>query len=217
MKHLSLKNKFTISAITHPFELSALRREEYLDKYDASYYDLFSLKENKYFKTNLKQLLFSQVNDINNYKLKYNLIFSFIRKEKMNKSWKFAFKAKVIHQLFKRLYYIYELYKVISIYIKLWLEDRILYEYYIYKYIKKKGFFNKLLTTKLILNYFKYKKLLYKIKRKLNKISIAFRRKFFYKSRNKIDNRLVYNIENKKNIDIENRIVKTLNPFQIVY
>jgi len=129
MKHLSLENKFTISAIIHPFELSALRREEYLDKYNAQYYDSFSLKENKSFKTNLKQLLSSQLNDINNYKLKYNLIFSFIRKEKMNKSWKFSFKAKIIHQLFKRLYYIYELYKVISIYIKLWLEDRILYEY----------------------------------------------------------------------------------------
>jgi hypothetical protein len=81
--------------------------------------------------------------------------------------WHYKYKLEMFQEFVRRFFFLFELFKLIAIYMKLWLEDRVLYEYYIYKYIKNKKFKIKFLTSKLLKNYFKYKKLLNLIKRKL--------------------------------------------------
>jgi hypothetical protein len=164
-----------------------MRRQEFLLKYGSYNFEMQFFKNNNTIsKSNIKLLLKNSLTFNNNsiFKLKHNFLFNLNRKIKYNKYWKYQQLYMIINSIYKKLYFKKEILNKIGNYLKYWFEDRILYEFYFFKYLKNynNNVINTLLNKKLIINYFKYKKLLlqiYKLLKKVYKNQIIELRKLY--------------------------------------
>jgi hypothetical protein len=106
------------------------------------------------------------------YRLKHNYLFCLKQKYKYNNLWKYQQIYNIINSIYKKLYLKRYILYIIHNNLKLWFEDRIIYEYYFYIFFKKyrNNTINHFINLKFINNYFKYKKLILQYYKFLNKI-----------------------------------------------